>query len=503
MAFLRFASAKTIQPSTSVSEWTARKSGKTAASVVLPKYDPDQYLLTHCSIIASVDTQDSTEPLGVHMVDGFQVNRKFSNYLITPETEKYVNNNFDAWERELLLQTFPTFIGGENYVEHIQIPELSKGKIIDAAARDIGDSVYVDILVATERRHKPLIQAITSGQLQTLSMGCQVEYTQCTKCGNVAFDESQLCSHIRFFKGMPFTDAAGHQHKVAELCGHRSDPKSVQFIEASWVANPAFLGAVLRNVLTPIQVPDVGNKVQVAFNTTRRLDPAALQKAASVVGQQHIDHLLGQLALGQAEQVIPKTFTPVNAFDFGDDEPQDEPEAKTESPMDAVVKELKDTLRERAVRELRDEMGTQEAERVHDLKEDTNDTLIKSAVKDSAAWERIAEHVLHASPNARVARKILSGLILYKSGGWGAVQKTGSFTGRDLLAVSRVLDHLTRRQITAGEGRLYKTVIAVGGLTNGNQKEFLSRCGQVMGRPPKLEEARFLVLKGRLYALGS
>jgi len=858
------------------------------------------------------------------MVDGFQVNRKFSNYLISAETEKYINNNQDCWERDLLLQTFPTFIGGENYVEHIQIPELSKGKIIDAAARDIGESVYVDILVATEKRFHPLIQAITSGQLQTLSMGCflpgtpvtlsdgrripiedvqpgemvlthkgrarevvnkqirqghwgmrrisvvglpdsigvtdthefyvlraaktcgcgcgeklsstdrdsvrrmtkrfkvghdkrifnpngtyslgearrrrqkmedlkalqvekvradelqvgdyvclpklveapieresegrarllgyflaegsflkhkgkptevqfnfssderdtfvqevvdllaaefpeanpawiqdrperstatvhatghdmvqwflqhggeyshrkrlspeamwwpvevqrhilgawingdgnqhqaghatgtttsydlvcqlqmlaircgipvrmecrfggktatiseavvggevrrhevtgklahfnlcfpqsssdclttvcdkapvlgtrrknqnlrnlddmvifpikgiepfeyegwvhdleveedhsytvhglavsncTVEYTQCTKCGNVAADESALCPHIRYFKGMPFVDANGIQRKIAELCGHKSDPKSVKFIEASWVANPAFLGAVLRNVLSPAQVPNVGDKVQIAFNTNRSIDPNALRKAASMVGQHHIDYLLNQLAGEQASVVIPRTFSPVNSFDFDDAADPETQEAKPESPMDSVVKELKDTLRERAVREVREEMNSEDADRVHDVRENQNDTLIKSAIKKSKQWKGIADYVLSASPTAQASRKILAGLILYKSGGWNAVAKTGNFTGRDILAISRTVDAMTKRASLAGEGRLYKAIVAVGGLTHGNQKEYLARCSQVIGRELKAEEVQILVFKGRLYALGS
>ena len=105
---------------------------------------------------------------------------KYADYYVTPQTSKYVNNNNDCWERKLLLACFKTFIGAENYVEHIQIPELSKGKIIDAAARNIGDSLYVDILIATSRRHKPLVEAITSGKIGTLSMGCFLPGTPVT-----------------------------------------------------------------------------------------------------------------------------------------------------------------------------------------------------------------------------------------------------------------------------------------------------------------------------------
>jgi intein/homing endonuclease len=75
----------------------------------------------------------------------------------------------------------------ENAVVHnCQIPELSKGKIIDAVIRpvkhisksgEIANIYYVDILVATNRRHTRLIRDIEDGTLTTLSMGCGIAGT--------------------------------------------------------------------------------------------------------------------------------------------------------------------------------------------------------------------------------------------------------------------------------------------------------------------------------------
>jgi hypothetical protein len=190
MAFSRTANASVVKSAISLAAWNdlhpapvGQAFSKSAGQVVLDEYDPAKFLLTHCTIIASVDTEQASAPLGTQMIDGFQVSRRYADWLVSTGTAKYINNNNDCWERKLLLSTFKTFVGGENYVEHIQIPELSKGKIIDAASRDIGDSIYVDILVATDKRHRALISAITSGRLQTLSMGCSVEFTICTKCG--------------------------------------------------------------------------------------------------------------------------------------------------------------------------------------------------------------------------------------------------------------------------------------------------------------------------------
>lgn len=102
-------------------------------------------------------------------------------------------HNCDSWSRPVLLKSYRTFVGAHNFLEHVQIENLSKGRILDAVARDIGDSVYIDILIATDRKHRELIKDIESGELTTLSMGCSIDGSTCTKCGHWAADETEFC----------------------------------------------------------------------------------------------------------------------------------------------------------------------------------------------------------------------------------------------------------------------------------------------------------------------
>lgn len=505
MAFNKYANAQVVTPMINFKGWDEIRSKANATSfnqreatkVVLQQYDPKEFLLTHCSIIASVDSEPVKAPLGRQVVDNFQIDRKYSDYHVSAATQKYINNNNDAWERKLLLAAFRTFTGGENYVEHIQIPELSKGKIIDAAARDIGESIYVDILIATNRKHRPLIAAINDGSLSTLSMGCQVQFTICTKCGNVAYDETQLCPHIKYLKGNDFFDEFGQKRKIAELCGHiNEEPGSVKFIEASWVANPAFRGAVLRKILSPEDVSNLGGKMAHAFTQPPRVVvPGSLQKAANVAPAAH--EIAG----------VPAYVRTLLGQDFGMDDPAPEQAPKkeeAEDPIKKVVDDLTNTLREQVVKKVRDDIGKSEAEAVKNLNENQNDTLIKSALEFDE-WRTIAKRVVEASGNnPKTARKIVTGLILYKSGGWAEVVKTGSFSGRELLSVARVLDLLTRRTIQAGDSRLYRTVLAVGGMSPYRDIEsYLAACRQVVGRDLNSDEATILIDRGRLFALGS
>ena len=398
-----------------------------ASKILNAPFDPSRYLLTHATIVASVDTVDVPNVrVGKTTENGRVVNRKTSKYRVSAETDKYINNNHDAWSREVLLKSYGTFIGGHNFLEHVQVEDLSKGRIIDAVARDIGDSVYVDILIATDRKHSELIRDIESGKLSTLSMGCflpgtrvsladgtriaiedvqpgdrvlthlgrsrevlnkqirggrwsvrkieavgvpstitatevhpffvrrsdghleevlakdlkvgdllsfpggesstpitsieagtyegwvhdmeveedhsyvvegvavhncSIDGSVCTKCGNWAADETEMCEHIRFAKGNVFYDESGQRQRIAELCGDESlDPTGgVTFIEASWVEVPAFRGAVARNVIS-LSSNDTSRTAQqlasVVSTLPPKVDRSGRAKAAAFEGSE-------------------------------------------------------------------------------------------------------------------------------------------------------------------------------------------------------------------------
>jgi len=73
-------------------------------------------------------------------------------------------------------------------------------------------------------------------------------------------DNDANCSHLNDEMLHKFTDKKGVERVVAELCGRLikkngklvGDPKSVKFIEASWVDKPAFVGAVLNHYVGDI-----------------------------------------------------------------------------------------------------------------------------------------------------------------------------------------------------------------------------------------------------------
>lgn len=226
----------------------AYRGGRIAHKLDLDGLKLEDFLWTHCSICCSVETEDN-------------------GYYIKPSCSELVNNNGNAWTNPVLLACFRSFIGAENYQEHIQIKSLSKGKVVDAVIRPVvhkskfGDAhiYFVDILVATNRKHTNLVKDISSGKLNTLSMGCTASIVVCSRCGRELSDDEN-CEHLDNQMLRTFKDENGVERIIAELCGRSyikngervGDPDSMKFIEASWVRRPAFAGAVLNYFLKDI-----------------------------------------------------------------------------------------------------------------------------------------------------------------------------------------------------------------------------------------------------------
>lgn len=490
MAFRKTANAGLVVPHVSAQKWQnfrdqARGRIKIASDknsnlihqateIFQTPFNPEDYLLTHCTIVCSVDTlKQPGVKTGSVVEDGQKINRKWNDFRVTADTDAYINNNLDCWSREVILAAAPTFVGAHNFVEHVQVEDLSKGRVIDAAIRDIGKSLYVDILVATNRKHAQLIGAIESGKLGTLSMGCSVLATICTKCGNVAADETDLCSHIKFLKGNVFFDEMSGKHRIAELCGHHEmqPTAGVHFIEASWVESPAFQGAVMRNILdTPNAGSEVAKRAEEVLNT---LPPQWSEQGMRAAGSQDMPPaqtgyvaVLGDAPLGNSSLTISpaasgasaETHTEVTKTGFeGFDEDEGKGEEKGEkSPLDdakeEVFKALVDDAKERAINEIR------KKEQEDAVSEGEGSTSLNDNLNRAAG----------VSPDA------------YRAG-LGAFLRTARGDA-DLLDNVALFNRSLGIEVPL---RLYRTALRVGGIhhypTHG---DFLSACRKSLGMDP-------------------
>lgn len=241
MAFKKFANAE-IADIISMQSWEKmhgqRSFSRKTASQKRIAADQSKYLLSHCTIMASVATEE--EP---------------HDYLIKPESSIFVNNNQDAWTNPVLRLSFRSFVGAFNFLEHFQNSKASKGHILDAVLRKVQLTpdtyiYYCDILVATDLAHADLVEDIRSGTMKYMSMGCLTDLVICSYCGARCTDSATYCQHLLYRKGDFLFDDEGVPRRVAELCGHHSLPNGgVKFVESSWVGTPAFPGAANRTII--------------------------------------------------------------------------------------------------------------------------------------------------------------------------------------------------------------------------------------------------------------
>jgi len=517
MAMLRYGAASVVQAHVTSDQWTnkvykeACKDGqcrmKTAKSIIA-KFSPDKYLLSHCTIIASVDVE-LANPKDAK-----------SDYLIHPEFSKFVNNNGDAWTKGVLKNAYKTFVGGENYLEHVQIPELSKGKIIDAAPREIvigkdknGKELtthYIDILVATDKKHDDLIRKIESKELNSLSMGCLIKYSICSKCGNRAVDETEACEHVRFQKNNMFFDDNGTQRKIAELCGHESEPDSVKFIEASWVRQPAFTGAVLRSFVEPSE--ELMAKIESAKKIpSYKKSPGDFLKAAADMG------------LIAAEPPPPPDVEPEPPADKEEDpdapaDPEKDAPAEGDVPAEGdapipeempaeepetEIKKLKTDLKKKIFKQVQDDVMkdlSDEDASPRDL-ETLDETLIKPASLvmskvwgSQKTWDRFVCQRI-GSLNKSDYDRLRYGVHIAMTNTDLTVLKDYGYTKRDFLAVLSFIDSCFKIQLPVS---VKKTIASLGGTQGKSPLELLQKVVAGLGRKVTTGEAKKILAWLRL-----
>ena len=184
-----------------------------------------------------------------------------------------VNKNNDGWPAEELAKAYKTFVGKPIFVDHNNSdPEKARGVVVDARLHVEDDlqkasaldpyyatapdnhkpPTWIELLLETDARQFPrLAAAIISSDIDSVSMGANVERTQCNICNNWATSVQEYCDHIKS-KGASFdffesSNGSKTSRKSYEDC------YDIHFFEISYVFDPADSTALVLDKIAKVK----------------------------------------------------------------------------------------------------------------------------------------------------------------------------------------------------------------------------------------------------------
>ena len=139
------------------------------------------------------------------------------------------NDNYDYFGPEEIAKSYRTFIGKPVFVNHANHDHRrARGMVIDAVLHrdrnpDGSPDTWVETLMEVDAQSYPrLAKAILNGDVDRTSMGCDVELSKCSVCGNEATSPLEYCQHIPGQKGKRIYRMAANGRRegvlVFEVC---------------------------------------------------------------------------------------------------------------------------------------------------------------------------------------------------------------------------------------------------------------------------------------------
>lgn len=234
------------------------------------------------------------------------------------------NDNFDMFPAGEIESSYHTFLGKPVFVNHHNDDHRrARGVIIDAALHkdinpDGSPDTWVELLHEVDAVKFPkLAKAILAKEVNRTSMGCDVQFSKCSVCHNVATSPLEYCSHIPGKKGKRIfrVDASTGKKEgtlVFEICSGLSFFENSLLVEQPADPTAYFLGEVQAG-------PGLG-QLQASveqfipqperLTTTARRGPQPMSKTASrqpaPAPQNKVWNLLTQAA---KEDVAPDVWS--------------------------------------------------------------------------------------------------------------------------------------------------------------------------------------------------
>ncbi|WP_428957930.1 ParB/RepB/Spo0J family partition protein [Streptomyces sp. cg35] len=153
------------------------------------------------------------------------------------------NDNHDEFPATEIAKAYATFVGKPVFVNHHnENHRRARGVIIDAALHedrnpDGTPDTWAEVLMEIDAKQFPkLAKAIIAGDIDRTSMGCDVERSVCSACGNEATTPAEYCAHIPGLKGKRIFRHTASGQRVGELV--RETCYGLSFFENSVLVEP-------------------------------------------------------------------------------------------------------------------------------------------------------------------------------------------------------------------------------------------------------------------------
>jgi hypothetical protein len=172
------------------------------------------------------------------------------------------NGNGDYFARKELESSYQTFVGRNLFLNHeSDHPVKSIGKIIDAYPVEDEETgeFYIECLSKIDKKlHPEIARKVETGELNTVSMGCSCESSQCSICGmTIHTDEDQKCQHLSpgglLREYVAETDLPEYGIKNGERTKSFAINKGLTFNELSIVNVPADSRAIIKTVIANLR----------------------------------------------------------------------------------------------------------------------------------------------------------------------------------------------------------------------------------------------------------
>jgi hypothetical protein len=202
------------------------------------------------TLIPSTPFLKGSRVVTARQVNGYKLNPDML-YVSVRAISARINQNFDGFPSKELRRAAKTFVGRPVFVNHNnEDHRRTRGIILDAEYKESGNDKYIELFIEIDAKEFPrLASLISTGELDSVSMGTDVEFTKCSYCDNTAYEIQDFCDHVKYAKGqtLPRISKAGRHEDVLvyESC------HGLNFFEISYVFDPADETAINQRVYLP------------------------------------------------------------------------------------------------------------------------------------------------------------------------------------------------------------------------------------------------------------